>query len=50
MHSQKKTLKPEDSTYDGPSEEQIKLSTQKGLWFPILTNLTNLCMDKNTDN
>jgi hypothetical protein len=31
-------------------DEQIRLSTMKGLWFPILTNLTNLSMDKNLDN
>jgi hypothetical protein len=29
-----------------PSEEQLILSVQKGLWFPILTNLTNLSLDK----
>ena len=44
-----KTTKPEDETVS-PSDDQIWLSTAKGLWFPILTNLTNLSMDKNLEN
>lgn len=28
-----------------PGTVQIKLSVMKGLWFPIMTNLTNLAMD-----
>ena len=28
-----------------PGTDQIKLSVMKGLWFPIMTNLTNLAMD-----
>lgn len=28
------------------TEDQLLLSVQKGLWFPILTNLTNLALDK----
>ena len=33
-----------------PSDEQLVLSVQKGLWFPILTNLTNLSLDKSNEN
>jgi hypothetical protein len=34
-----------------PATQQIKLSVMKGLWFPIMTNLTNLAMDtQNADN
>ena len=33
-----------------PSDQQLLLSVQKGLWFPVLTNLTNLTLDKNNDN
>ena len=33
-----------------PSEAQLLLSVQKGLWFPLLTNLTNLTLDKQNDN
>ena len=33
-----------------PSDQQLLLSVQKGLWFPVLTNLTNLALDKNNDN
>lgn len=29
-----------------PDEAKIKHSVLKGLWFPILTNLTNLIMEK----
>jgi hypothetical protein len=29
-----------------PDESKIKHSVMKGLWFPILTNLTNLIMEK----
>jgi hypothetical protein len=29
-----------------PDEPKIKHSVLKGLWFPILTNLTNLIMEK----
>jgi hypothetical protein len=32
-----------------PSDSQVALSVQKGLWFPIMTNLTNLCLDKGSD-
>ena len=33
-----------------PSSRQCLLSVQKGLWFPILTNLTNLALDKANEN
>ena len=39
-----------EETIGGPSEDQVRLSTQTGLWFPIFTNLTNLSMDKNLDS
>ena len=29
-----------------PDESRIRHSVMKGLWFPILTNLTNLIMEK----
>ena len=29
-----------------PDEGRIRHSVQKGLWFPILNNLTNLIMEK----
>ena len=29
-----------------PSDAQLLLSVQKGLWFPVMTNLTNLSLDK----
>ena len=32
-----------------PDELRIRHSVQKGLWFPILTNLTNLIMEKRKD-
>ncbi len=32
-----------------PTETQIRQSVLKGLWFPILTNLTNLMMEKRKD-
>lgn len=32
-----------------PDEQKIKQSVLKGLWFPILTNLTNLIMEKRRD-
>lgn len=32
-----------------PDESRIRHSVQKGLWFPILTNLTNLIMEKRKD-
>lgn len=34
---------------DQPDETKIKHSVMKGLWFPILTNLTNLIMEKRKD-
>lgn len=33
-----------------PSSQQQLLSVQKGLWFPIMTNLTNLVLDKANEN
>lgn len=39
---------PERSTT--PSEEQVRLSVTKGLWFPILNALSNLVLEKNTAN
>jgi hypothetical protein len=33
-----------------PGPEQIQLSVLKGLWFPVMTNLTNLSLDKSSDN
>ena len=34
-----------------PGNEQIKLSVMKGLWFPIMTNLTDLARDnQNAEN
>ena len=36
----------EQKSEENPSDEQLVLSVQKGLWFPILTNLTNLSLDK----
>lgn len=44
-----RNTKAEDPTVS-PNDDQIWLSTAKGLWFPILTNLTNLSMDKNLEN
>ena len=32
-----------------PSSKQIELSVLKGLWFPIMTGLTNLSLDKSSD-
>jgi len=32
-----------------PDDAKIRHSVQKGLWFPILTNLTNLIMEKRKD-
>ena len=29
-----------------PDDYKIRHSVMKGLWFPILTNLTNLIMEK----
>lgn len=37
------------SAEDQPDDGRIKHSVQKGLWFPILTNLTNLIMEKRKD-
>lgn len=45
-----RSLKKADDIVLEASEDQVRLSTAKGLWFPILTNLTNLSMDKNLDN
>ena len=43
--------KPEEvKGSEQPSQQQITLSVQKGLWFPILTNLTNLSLDKANEN
>ena len=44
----KASSKPEENKGDEsqPSDEQLLLSVQKGLWFPVLTNLTNLSLDK----
>jgi hypothetical protein len=39
-------MKKEDSLSVAPDESKIKHSVLKGLWFPILTNLTNLIMEK----
>lgn len=36
-------LKKEEIT---PDESSIRHSVLKGLWFPILTNLANLVMEK----
>ena len=34
-----------------PGTTQIRLSVMKGLWFPIMSNLTNLAMDnQNIEN
>jgi len=52
-NAEKESLPQDESEVDEnvrPSETQIKLSVMKGLWFPIMTNLTNLSMDKNTEN
>ena len=35
---------------ENPSDAQLLLSVQKGLWFPVLTNLTNLTLDKQNEN
>jgi hypothetical protein len=32
------------------SDQVIKLSVLKGLWFPMITNLTNLLLDRSVDN
>jgi hypothetical protein len=32
-----------------PDEQRLKHSVLKGLWFPILNNLTNLIMEKRRD-
>ena len=40
----------ETKATDQPSEAQLLLSVQKGLWFPVLTNLTNLSLDKSNEN
>ena len=40
----------ESKAEEQPSEHQLLLSVQKGLWFPVLTNLTNLTLDKNNED
>ena len=40
----------ETKAEEQPSDQQLLLSVQKGLWFPVLTNLTNLTLDKNNEN
>jgi len=32
--------------FSQPDEQRIKHSVLKGLWFPIMNNLTNLIMEK----
>lgn len=32
---------------DKPSEAQIRLAVLKGVWFPLLQNVSNLVIDKN---
>jgi hypothetical protein len=38
--------KEEGKKDDNPDESRIRHSVLKGLWFPILTNLTNLIMER----
>jgi hypothetical protein len=42
MYEEKKNSKEEQT----PDDKKIRHSVMKGLWFPILTNLTNLVMEK----
>lgn len=42
MFEEKKNSKDELN----PDDKKIRHSVMKGLWFPILTNLTNLVMEK----
>jgi len=30
-----------------PTTDTIRLSVLKGVWFPMITNLTNLLLDRN---
>ena len=49
----KKSTKPKNPNPEPdtakPDTEQIKLSVMKGLWFPILTNLTKLMMENSSE-
>ena len=46
-----KEIKSEEGKMEEqPRNQQCLLSVQKGLWFPILTNLTNLALDKANEN
>lgn len=48
--SKKEEQKSARGEYDQqPDESKIKHSVMKGLWFPIMTNLTNLIMEKRKD-
>lgn len=41
-----KNTAPQGETKAHASEAEIKLAVQKGLWFPLLQNVSNLVIDK----